>query len=187
MNIPNTVDKSLRLFVALDLPPEVIEVTTDVQSELDRLNLFKGKWTPAANLHLTLKFLGEVATEKVDDIHQSLASIRFYPFTASLAELGVFSPQQIRILWIHVGGSGVIEIQRKIDDALKNIYPPEHRFMSHLTIARIKQVSLPSRLLQTLNKITLCPCPFEVKEFHLNSSTLTANGPLYKTIAKYTI
>ncbi len=170
----------VRCFVALNLPQEVKEELCYVQEDLPA---FSGKLTEKENLHLTLKFLDEVDEKKIGEIKSRLLKVSFKPFKASLGEVGVFSKDLIRIVWIHL--LSVEELQKAIDAALFPAWHREDRFMSHLTIARVKFVENKALFLEELNKISPKKLSFQVNSFALMKSTLTKKWPIYEEIAKF--
>ena len=147
-------------------------------------NLFEGKLTEKENLHLTLKFLREIDELGVEEVKKRLREIRFKSFKAALGEAGVFSEDFLRIIWIKLEGNA-IELQKEVDNALKGLFKPEFRFMSHLTIARVKQAKDKRKLLDYLSSVKIKKIEFNVFEFALKSSVLTDKGPIYTDIERY--
>ena len=143
----------MRIFIALDLPAEIIREIKKIQKELPE---FIGKKTESENLHLTLKFLGDVSEEKVEQIKECLTKIKLSPrddsskddtavpsgepqkFQVSIDSIGVFSKKVIRIVWLHLTNCDAL--QREIDEKLSDLFGKEQRFMGHLTIARVKNI-----------------------------------------------
>ncbi|HOK37227.1 MAG: RNA 2',3'-cyclic phosphodiesterase [Bacteroidales bacterium] len=171
-----------RLFVSIDIPESLNKDILKIQKELKH---FQGKITELENLHLTLKFLGETDDLNEIKIINLLSEINFKSFTTNLSNLGVFREQDIRIVWIHL--TNCEELQKKVDKALESLYPLEKRFMSHLTIARVKKVFNKDLFLNELWKIKLPDLSFEVTNFRLKESKLTSNGPIYKTVKQFNL
>ena len=141
-----TMEKT-RCFISLNLPEEIINKTIVIQNDLKSKNLFSGKYTLKENTHLTLKFLGEITDDQIEKTKTKLQNINFKNFSAIVPEIGVFSKKQIRIIWLKLNSKEVIELQKQIDSSLKNIFRPESRFMSHITIARVKDTPNKEKLL----------------------------------------
>ena len=176
----------LRLFVGLRLPEDVIVETCRIQAALQKKKLFAGKWTDPKNLHLTLKFLGNVDGDRVPQIVSLLASIKVPAFAATLGKVGVFSSKKvIRIVWVEISGIGVVNLQEHVDAALSKSFDSEHRFMSHLTIARVKSVVDRNRFIETLDNFRIEPIQFVVNNFLLIKSFLTPTGPIYTPITTF--
>lgn len=171
-----------RLFVSIDIPENLKRDILKIQKELKH---FQGKLTELDNLHLTLKFLGETDNLNEINVINRLSEIKFNSFTTNFKNIGIFSEQEIRIIWIHL--TNCEELQKRVDETLEPLYPPEKRFMSHLTIARVKRVFNKELFLNELSKIEIPELSFEVTNFRLKESKLTPNGPIYKTIKQFNL
>jgi 2'-5' RNA ligase len=199
-------DSSLiRCFVAIDFPDEVVKEIARVQGVLGR-KVFQGKMTEVENLHLTLKFLGEISEEKVLEVREKLREIEFKEFNGKLMGAGTFNIRgNPRIAWIKVGGSGnkgsqsrklsngkkvsdegVFELQKKIDEKLSEIgFKKEERFMSHLTIARIKYVKDKKGFIEYVKGMGVKEIGFKINGFKLFKSELKPAGPVYEVIERH--
>ena len=153
----------MRTFISLDIPEEIKKEITKIQSQLLE---FIGKKTETENLHLTLKFLGEIDEKKIEKVKKRLREIKFEKFETEVDSIGVFSEKFIRIVWLHL--SNCDELQKEIDEKLKDLFEKEKRFMSHLTIARVKNVKDKKIFLGKLKE-----------------SVLSEKGPIYGTIEEY--
>ena len=179
-------ENKTRCFISINIPKDTAERVKETQNKLPDFN---GKKTGKENLHLTLKFLGEISPEKVERIREILRGIKFSEFNIEAEDLGVFSKRFIKIIWLHL--SGAEELQKKIDkEVCGNMkgFEKEKRFMSHLTIARVK--SLPSetnknKFLEKLNSIKIPEISFPVKEFCLMSSELKSSGAEHNVIERF--
>ena len=170
----------MRCFIGIDLS---VEATKEIE-RLQRIIKphFVGKTTVGENLHLTLKFLGEIEDGTLNEANKKLSSIEHQPFALILNKLGVFSQQFIKMVWVKVS---TVPLQPVIDNYLKNIFHPEHRFMGHITIARVKKIEDKQSFLKLINNTTINKIIFTVREFYLKESILTNEGPIYKVINKY--
>ncbi len=171
---------SIRAFISVDIPDGVKKQITKIQ---DSLPEFLGKKTEKENLHLTLKFLGEIDEEKAGLVKEKLRSIKIKKFESVIDEIGVFSEHFIRIVWIHMGGCD--KLQKEIDNALEGLFEKERRFMSHLTIARIKKIRNKKEFLDNLSKIKIKESRFIVDKFYLMKSDLNRNGPVYSVLEEF--
>jgi 2'-5' RNA ligase len=133
-----------RLFVAIEVPPEILAVVTETQQTLKRtIPASAVKWTQPHGIHLTLKFLGDVPVDHIKDIVTGLneAALRYTPFTLYVAGLGCFpNTQRPRVLWLGLTGSvrDLAALQQSVEAGLSPLgYPTEARaFHPHLTLAR---------------------------------------------------
>ncbi|CAA7602470.1 2',3'-cyclic-nucleotide 3'-phosphodiesterase [Acididesulfobacillus acetoxydans] len=129
----------MRVFVAINWSQETLSELLTWQRIL-RNEGVEGYWRAGDNLHLTLKFLGEVSPQAVAGIGQALAvtAESGVPFTVRLGGFGVFpNLQRPRILWAGVQSTGLVQLQRRLDRALaQQGYPPEGRpYRPHITLA----------------------------------------------------
>lgn len=167
----------IRLFVALDLPDLVRERLAALQGGVPG-----ARWSRAEQMHLTLRFIGEVAENVAHDIDDALASIRAPAFSLELSGVGEFGGKNPRALWAGVKSSeAVLHLQRKVETALQRIgLPPEPRkFSPHITLARLKAAPR-EKVVQFLTHGSLfAAVPFPVNQFVLYSSHLSQSGSIY--------
>ncbi len=175
----------MRAFIALDLPNEVIGEIRKIQKTLKKKNIFIGKSTEPDNLHLTLKFLGEIDEDKIEIVKKRLKEIDFEGFYAETGEVGVFSKSFIKIIWVKLNGKKIWELQKEIDDKLEGLFEKEERFMSHVTIARVKHVPDKKGFLEYLKSIKPRKIKFYCDRFYLKKSELKPEGPVYEVIEEY--
>ena len=197
--------KIKRCFISIELPGEMIYVIKNIQNLIKKKNMFIGKFTEPENLHLTLKFLGEIDEYKISNVMRMLKSVEFNEFEAELGNVGVFSKKfsknprffvsknfkkeefsDIKIIWIELLGK-VFELQKEIDNKLINLFELENRFMSHITLARVKRVYDKKELIDYLKSIKPRKIKFNIDKFILKSSELNSEGPIYKDIKKYSL
>jgi len=177
----------MRCFISINIPENIKKEILKIQSQLPE---FKGKKTEFENLHLTLKFLGEINKEMLQKVKDRLSSINFKKFKTQIDSIGHFDNTKSRfnkslIIWLHL--TNCEKLQKEIDNSLENIFPKEKRFMSHLTIARIKSVRNRKDFLETINKIKVPEINFDVDKFYLMSSEVKSKGPEYKIIEEYSL
>ena len=172
-----------RTFISIDLPEQVKKEIKKIQ---DLLPEFNGKKTEIENLHLTLKFLGEIGDKKLGQVKEKLKDIQNKGFEAEIDNVGVFSENFIRIVWIHLKGAE--ELQKKIDSALEGFFERERRFMSHITIARVKGVKGKREdFLKNVKEIKIGKIRFKVGDFTLKKSELFPEGPKYEVLGEYVL
>jgi 2'-5' RNA ligase len=178
----------MRTFIAIDIPEEIKKEIVKIQKQIPE---FKGKLTEKENLHLTLKFLGEASEYNVQKIKEKLREIEYNPFEAEIDSLGFFDNrksnkyEQPFIVWLHIKNCD--ELQKQIDSKLERLFEKEKRFMSHLTIARVKNVKNKKEFTEKLYEINIPKMKFYVNSFSLKESILTAKGSIYKDIEVYNL
>ena len=174
-----------RAFLCIEFPDNVIKEIARVQ-EIVRKKKFTGKVTELENLHLTLKFFGEIEEFILKEIRERLKRVKFEQMDLKLGRIGLFSHNKNpRIIWIKVEGKGVWELQEKVDDVLADLFKKEERFMSHLTIARVKYVKDKDDFLDYIRNIRIRDIEFKVNRFKLKRSELGVLGPVYTDIEEY--
>lgn len=175
-----------RLFIALD-PPE------QIREELSLLchGLPDVRWTVAAQLHLTLCFIGESDGNAFLDIREALEGITAPAFKLQVQGLGLFPPRRApRVLWAGIAPNpALMALQRKVSTCLHQagIELEKRKFTPHITLARLQDGAMP-RLERYLGAHTLFnTAPFTVEHFTLYSSVLGRNGATHLAEAEYAL
>lgn len=172
----------MRTFISIEIPEEIKNEIEKIQKKLPEFN---GKLTERENLHLTLKFFGEIDEDQIREIKKRLDKFKFNSFEAEINSIGFFSKKFVKIIWLSIKNCDAI--QKNIDNQIIELFKPEKRFMGHLTIARIKNIKDKKLFIKELTKIKISPIKFQVKSFELKKSNLTKQGPIYETIQKYSL
>ena len=148
------------------------------------------KWVKTENIHLTLKFIGEVPAEKVTLIEESLSGRKFSvgDFDLKIAGFGKFGrDSELNILWMGIEKNVKLEdIYRRIEDSLRTIGIPKEKrpFKPHLTVGRNKKRYNFKPIFEGLQEnAKTFVCKFRVKVFQIFKSELFSTGPVY-TILK---
>ena len=173
----------IRLFVALQLPETVRKQLLALQGGVPG-----ARWAGEEQMHLTLRFIGEVDGHVAHDIDDALAGIRAPAFTLDLAGVGEFGGKNPRALWAGVRpNEPLLHLQRKIETALQRIgLPAESRkFSAHVTLARMKGAP-QDKIVQFLTHHALFASgPFGIDDFVLFSSHLSHSGSIYHSERVY--
>jgi len=176
----------MRTFIAIDMPAEIRKELVKIQEKLKEKigKIARAKFVAPENLHLTLKFLGELSDFKVNKIKETLRQVKFKAFKVKLNSLGVFTEKFIRVVWINLEpAKPIMELHEKIDSLFEK---KDKNFETHVTLARIKFVSDRKEFISKLKEIKVEPLEFEINSFALKKSTLTEKGPIYETIREFT-
>jgi 2'-5' RNA ligase len=172
-----------RLFVALR-PPAAIR--------MQLLSMMQGvagaRWQGDDQLHLTLKFIGEVDRHGAADIADALARVRFPAFTLALSGLGTFEAGgRAHSLWAGVQPHDrVASLHRSVDRACvqAGVAPESRAFVPHITLARTNRQTGPlGPFLESRGG--LASAPFPVREFGLYESILGSEGAVYHLVERY--
>ncbi len=176
----------IRCFLALDLPDALRPQLALVQGELKRSNA-DVRWVQVGNIHLTLKFFGNVPDNEIDPITQAArdAAAGQEPFKLQVTQAGAFpGMKNPRVIWLGLGGAliSLAQMYHQLEKAFAALgHLPEGRpFNPHLTLGRVKSPANRLRLAQALEKLPpLNWPPFQVSEIILFKSTLTPKGSIY--------
>jgi len=163
-----------RVFIGVRIPPHIASEILGVNEAIEPF--FEGRFTPIENLHVTLKFIGSIDERMIRQVDEALAEVLFEHIEARIDGFGSFSN---RIVWARI--TGLKHVQRAVDEALLPLFDPEERFMSHLTIARIKRCTNRAGLRSMLKALHL-PLNWRFTSIELIESKSEAR---YETIASY--
>jgi 2'-5' RNA ligase len=176
----------MRLFAAVPIPDPARKQILELLAHLRQCD-WPVRWVHDEGLHLTLKFFGEVAPERLDVI---IEAIRFAangtgPLPLKLGRLGAFPTRsRPRILWVGIEGDPSLELlQDRIERGCEAIgFPPEGApFQPHVTLGRVREGQrIPARGLDEQSE-RLEPVAFVAEEVVLYESVLTTGGPRYES------
>jgi RNA 2',3'-cyclic 3'-phosphodiesterase len=173
----------VRAFIALELPAEIRDRLKEAQDKLRSCSARLTLVEPAL-IHITLKFLGEVAEKDLPQMSDALKVVPFKPFPVTVGTVMVNNQKRPHTVWCSVydGGEGK-KIFSKVEDCLEPFgFAREIRgFTPHATLARVK-VPDPSLFaaIRALDGITYGNCM--IQGMKLKKSTLTPRGPLYEDL-----
>lgn len=173
----------LRLFVGIEFPPEL-----KLQLSLLCSGIPKARWVDPGNLHLTLRFIGEISEDLAADVDDALIQLRARRFMLQLAGTGVFGGERPRSLWVGVERHpDLLGLRDKIEQALTRIgLPPETRkFAPHVTLARLQNPPLDQLAEFLAAHAGFRAEPLPVKSFSLIASYPTKAGSVYEDQADY--
>ena len=172
-----------RLFVAIR-PPEIVrDRLIDTMSDSPELG-----WVADENLHLTLRFIGEVESPLADDIALALSRIRSESFELRVTGVGLFERRNGGALWAGVQPrEPVVALAAKVERACVNagLEPERRAFHPHITLARFKRDSARAAQAFLERNRALASPPFKVDRSILYESRLSRHGAHYEAIADY--
>lgn len=185
--------QAIRAFVAVNVPPFTLETISEIQGRFKTLGLHAA-WTRPGNMHLTLKFLGNIDPQSLPEIINALTRARSRaPFRVSLEGVGVFPGwEKPRVVWVglHDPDRNLVTLQSQLETALEPLgYPRETRpFSPHLTLGRIKSPKRCDRLQSEVASLDpIDPSPFEVNSIRLYRSDLTPKGSVYTVLEEISL
>lgn len=172
-----------RLFVALPLPEAVSDVLLDTMEGVDA-----ARWQEADNLHITLRYIGEVDGRLADDLHLALSAVRAAPFALQVAGVGHFEEKQRgKALWAALARSAPLEALRgAVEMACRRagLAAETRRFLPHVTLARMNR-STGDFTGWLSRHAQLCAGPWEVRSMALYQSHLRPGGAHYEVLETY--
>jgi 2'-5' RNA ligase len=181
----------LRAFVAIEIASsEVMDGLVAFQKELEgtRADL---KLVERANLHFTVKFLGEVTEARAMEVDRRLRAMKLAGATVTVGGIGAFpSPNRPRVVWTGVASEDspkVAAIAEPVIQALRGIGEEDERpFQAHLTLARVRS-GANRQILERFLRSSAARFfgTTMLSEFKLKSSVLTPKGPIYNDVGVY--
>ena len=187
----------IRSFIAIPLPADVHHSLENFSRKMGLVDRSNGlRPVKPENIHITLKFLGDITQQQVKDLSACLDQSvdALVPFNVEIRGVGAFPGRQKspRVIWVGASPSAPLQqVYKTIDSATQRIgFPSENRpFSPHLTLAR---VSLPGgsasqRVIESLMKLTSEPFfgQFQVNKVVLFKSLLQPGGPIYSTLSSH--
>jgi 2'-5' RNA ligase len=183
-------EERIRSFIAVEVSDEEVmgRILSFQKSILDtNANL---RLVEAENIHITLRFLGEIPASMVEKVSGGLKGIQFSPFEVDFRGVGVFpSLRRINVIWIgiHSGVVELIDVFNQIESRLKKLgfHPDTRGFRPHVTVARVRSSRNKDKLSEAIlgmrNKEFGTMLVDSVK---LKKSVLTPRGPIYSTLCE---
>jgi 2'-5' RNA ligase len=173
----------MRLFVAIALPDDVAQSLAALQ-----VGVPGARWQTREQLHLTLRFIGEVDGRDRAAIDDALATISAPAFSVVLKGVGSFGGRRPHALWAGVAANdALLHLQRKIESALQRIglETDRRKYTPHVSLARLKGTQNGHVVDFLTDHALYASHPFVVNGFILYSSLLTPNGSFYRAEKAY--
>ena len=180
----------LRAFIAIELPKHIQDA---VEKQTARLRQTLGKdvirWVPTQNMHLTLKFLGDIATSHIEFLKQLLArEVDSHPqFDMQIGGLGSYpTSRRPRVLWAGLHApADLISLQKSIEAGTTRLgyEQEEHAFSPHLTLGRVRQTTSPAEIQKVRSALDTIQLgnigTARVDSIHLFKSDRQRSGSIY--------
>ena len=182
----------MRTFIAIDLPKGIKDYLAGLQAELKSSGA-DVKWVKPENIHLTLKFLGNINDKKLDAVKRVLQDTakNKSPFLIHISSIGAFPKMNFpRVIWVGIdkGDSETKQIAKELEEKIQKLGIPKEKraFSSHITIGRIRSPLNREKLIQRLSNLIGNlggeNLKFLAGKITLFKSTLTPQGPVYEAV-----
>lgn len=175
----------MKLFVALAIPDNVALRLSVLQTGVPG-----ARWQSREQMHLTLRFIGEVDGRVMRDIDDALAGIHAPSFSLELKGVGEFGHDKPHALWADIApNDALLHLQRKIERAVQQIgIPPDkHKYKPHVTLAYLRGTPPGAVIDYLTDHARFAAEPFAVNGFILYSSQLTSDGSKYRAERGYAL
>lgn len=183
----------MRCFIAVPLDNELRKNVKEIQKKFKMLENSL-KFVKSENLHITVKFLGNVNKTQIERIKQNVrvALKNISPFQIEICRIGVFpSTEYVRVIWLGVenGREDFIKLMKSVDEKLGTLgFKKEKEYVPHLTLARVKNVRVDEKekvkkLIEELKNVRI-GC-MKVSTLVLYRSELLPSGPVYTELFRW--
>ena len=177
----------VRAFLAIDLDDDLKPKINKIIKEFKQTDA-KIKYVELTNLHLTLKFFGDIDTEGLEILEKTIANVLvdFKPFDIKIRGCGAFpNNNHIKVIWIGIDEDSIIkDLHDKLDKEFTRLgFDKDKRFSTHLTIGRMKAGKNKNRVKATIEEFSDVEIgEMKVDKISLKKSTLTPQGPIYEDL-----
>ncbi len=182
------MDEKIRCFIAIELSHEITDILSQIQDELKK-TVSGVKWVKPGNIHLTLKFIGNIEEKAVEEIKEILNQIaaQTKPFKLKLSSAGAFpNPDRPRVIWIGMDEENKesSHLANLIEEKLVSlgIEKESRAFHAHLTLARVKFLKDKSSVKNAFVSLEIPYAEMAASKITLFQSTLTREGSIYTVL-----
>jgi 2'-5' RNA ligase len=182
-----------RLFLAIDIPPQLAKPISELQSRLEKLAL-PIKWEPEEKLHLTLNFIGKIDEEKQSKIESLAGKIASDSFSFSLSPVfleTMYKKHETSHVYLGIAGDLELlkDLQGRLASAISELFIAQpNKYLPHITIGKLKKMDpvMTKEVLQKIREIEIEPLPeFQVDSFSLYESLLSRDGSHFRRVSRY--
>ena len=177
----------VRAFLAIDLDEDLKPKIYKLIKEFKKIDT-KIKFVELENLHLTLKFYGDIDTNGLDVLEKAIVKVvsEFEPFTIKITGCGAFpNTNRIKVIWVGIDDDTILkDLHDKLDKEFVRLgFDKDKRFSTHLTIGRMKSAKGKDKVKSTIEEFSDVEIgEMEVDRIVLKKSTLTPAGPIYEDL-----
>jgi len=187
----------MRCFIAIDIDEKIRNAIADLQKQLaSKVDVKKGdlKWVEPNNIHLTLKFLGEITDEQVAEVSEIAKTVAqaHQKFNLEIESVGSFGGRSAKVIWVGAGRGAdeLMALQKDLDDLLAQAgYPKEEReFSAHLTLCRVRNPKAGLKLAEAVKQFEhLKLGSISANALCVYQSQLTPAGPIYTLLVSFNL
>ncbi|GAB6943496.1 RNA 2',3'-cyclic phosphodiesterase [Vulcanisaeta sp. JCM 14467] len=175
-----------RVFIAVDLTDQLKEPIIKMQRDFMGAGVDMKPVEPE-NLHITLRFIGEISRDLVEELKKRLSNVKYNQFTIHIRGIGAFpSIDRPRVIWVGIeeGARDLMNLHELIMKLTGDVGERDERgFVPHLTVARVKYVRNRDRYMEVVRKYENMDFGTQlVNEVKLKRSVLTPKGPIYSDL-----
>lgn len=177
----------IRAFLAMDIDDDLKPKINKVIKQFKSIDA-KIKYVELNNLHLTLKFFGDIDTNGLNLLEDAIERVvsDFRPFSIKIKGCGAFpNTNRIRVIWLGIDEDEIIkDLHDRLDkEFVKLGFDADRKFSTHLTIGRMKSPKNKNHVKSTIEEIEDIEIgEMEVNRISLKKSTLTPQGPIYEDL-----
>ncbi len=185
----------MRVFIAIDINDKVRKAIADLQKQVaSKVEVKKGdvKWVDPNNIHLTLKFLGEISEEQLNQVKEITNTVAqsHQKFNLDIESVGAFGGRSAKIVWVGAakGKEQLLALQKDLETLLEGAgFPKEEReFSAHLTLCRVSHPIAGIKLGEAIKQFSNQKLgSIAADSICIYQSQLTPQGPNYTLLASY--
>ena len=177
----------VRAFLAIDLDDDLKPKINKIIKEFKKIDT-RIKYVELANLHLTLKFFGDIDTNGLNLLEEKIANVvsEVEPFNIKIKSCGAFpNENHIKVIWVGIEDDTILkDLHDNLDKEFNKLgFDLDKKFSTHLTIGRMKSAKNKNQVKSTIEEFSDVEIgEMRVDKISLKKSTLTPSGPIYEDI-----
>lgn len=178
----------MRCFVGIPIPEVIKSELLNIQNKL-KTGDAKVKWVSKKNLHLTLKFFGDIGESELNLAREALKGVKTKKFRIDMGTIDSFPRGgDAKVIWIDLNPrEEILNLHGDIELRMGSLFKKDEKFSVHLTLGRVKMIRNKKSFHDSLEKVETKNSNFLVSEFYLYRSELTKDGPVYTVLERYSL